>query len=95
MAHHWKHRLDIQTIWQGELNAQQIGKEIARKIRVMLPKKTDWESDQYDDEITEIAERFDNVTGFDNVSPIQEFNDIMYDLYEWADTNECWVATFF
>jgi len=35
--------------------------------------------------LEDIIDRFDNITGFDDVSPEEEFDDVMEQLYNWAD----------
>jgi len=56
--------------------------------------------------LEDIIDRFDNITGFDDVSPEEEFDDVMEQLYNWADqevepfgmwpkNKMCWVKTSF
>jgi len=93
----WVNRLDLKDLWakrnEGELTIQELGKQIARRIRKMPVYK------KYD-ELADIAIQFEYVD--ENVG---EFDSILSELYDWADIplptplgqmqrKMCWVATF-
>jgi hypothetical protein len=84
---HWKYTLNISKIWNDDhMPVENKGKAIAAKIRQTLPDKWfDFGNSSYNEEIDEIAERFNNVTGWDGVSPTEEFNIIMNELYDFGD----------
>lgn len=83
----WKYKLNISEPWNDEhMSIENKGKAIAVKIRQTFPDKWfDFDNNAYNEEIDEIAERFDNVTGWDEISPTQEFNIIMSELYDFGD----------
>lgn len=94
----WVNRLNLKDLWEakeeGKLTIQELGKQVARRIRKMPCYKL------YDNELEEIAVQFEYVD--DNV---EEFDSILSDLYDWADIclftprgqmqrKMCWVKTF-
>lgn len=102
----WKYKLDISNIWHNEeLPIEEKGKEIAKKIRATFPAEwLDFESESYDEELEGIVEAFENITGYDGAEPVEEFDDWMETLYDWADQEVapfgqwprnamCWIET--
>lgn len=83
----WKYRLDIRGIWANdELDISQKGKMIAREIKRIFPESWfDFASDDYDSALDDIVEAFDNITGYDDVSDVEEFDEWMDVLYDYAD----------
>lgn len=85
----WKYTLNISNIWNNDdIPIQTKGKTIAAKIRETFPRSWfDWDNNNYNEEIDELAKRFENITGYDEVSPLQEFNDCIDELYDFGDQN--------
>jgi len=93
----WMHRLDLKDLWKkrdvGEITVQQLGKEIAKRIRKLKCFK------RYEDVLEDIAVEFGCVD-----ESTDEFDLILKELYDWADEpvptpvgqmqrKNCWVAT--
>lgn len=102
----WKHTLDISDIWDAGLEMDELGRKIARKLSRKFSSLLDFDSGNYDIELEYIIDCFDNITEFDDVSPEEEFDDVMEQLYNWADqevepfgmwprNKMCWVKTSF
>lgn len=92
----WMNRLDLKDLWKkhrnDEITIEEIGKEIAKRIRKLKCYKTQEET------LEEIALNFENISDND----VEEFDGILSDLYDWADTpldnkfggkKMCWIAT--
>lgn len=85
----WKYTLDISKTWNDTyMSIENKGKAIATKIRQTFPNKWfDPGSSAYNEEIDEIAERLSDITGWDGISPTEEFNILMGELYDFGDQN--------
>lgn len=83
----WKYILDIKDTWQDEgIPIKDKGKVIASLIKHTFPESwLDWDSDEYDEDLDNIVEAFDNITGYDDVSPVEEFNEWMAALYDYGN----------
>lgn len=83
----WKYTLNISNIWNDDsMSIENKGKAIATKIRQTFPDKWfDPGNSTYNEEVDEIAERLSNITGWGEVSPTEEFNIIMNELYDFGD----------
>lgn len=101
----WKHTLEIKSIWNSDQSIDQKGKSIATKIRKMIPNSyLDWDSEDYNEDIETIIDNFENITGCDDMSPTEEFDETMEMLYDWGDqevepynqwprNKMCWIRT--
>ena len=93
----WVNRLDLKDLWvkrnEGKLTIQELGKQVARRIRKMPVYK------KYEEELEDIAD------SFDYVEDVEEFDDVLAQLYDWADCplytpkgymprKTCWISTF-
>ena len=83
----WKYKLNISNIWNNEsLPIEDKGKMIASEIRKVFPNDwLDFESESYDQDLDAIVFALENITGYDGVLPVDEFNNEMEALYDWAD----------
>lgn len=83
----WKYTLDIKDVWQDtKIPIKEKGKIIASLIKHTFPKSwLNWDSDDYDEDLDDIVEALDNITGYDGVSPVEEFNEWMAELYNYGD----------
>ena len=94
----WVNRLNLKDLWakrnEGKLTIQELGKQVARRIRKMPCYK------KYEEELEDIVLQFEVVGEY-----VNEFDLILNQLYDWADTplltpkgqmqrKMCWVATF-
>jgi hypothetical protein len=99
----WQSKLDLLDIWnavdEGKMTIQQLAKEISVRLRKLEPTQDEeilYERDDIADYFASFAE--------DSTATIGEFDHIMEQLYDWADTplpcvkhnkKVCWVATNF
>lgn len=69
---------------------------VAARLREALPKDTfDVTSDDFDQEIDDIAEDFETMTaeGLTGVDDAQELiNDRLSEIYDWADVKRVWIG---
>jgi len=94
----WVNRLDLADLWkaknEGKLTIQELGKQVARRIRKMSIYK------KYEEDLEDIALQFEFVD-----ENVEQFDGVLAQLYDWADTclftppgqmqrKMCWVATF-
>ena len=94
----WVNRLDLKDLWkardEASLTVEEVAKEIAKRIRKLRCYK------KYEETLEEIAVQFEYCS-----ESVEEFDGILSDLYDWADTclftprgqiqrKMCWVATF-
>lgn len=82
----WKHKLPLKDIWEAAKNAgvsySEVGKQVAARIR-----EQPWA--QNCSGLDKICKAFCTVTN------IEQFDDTMGSLYNWADYDRfCWVETF-
>ena len=104
---YWKYQLDIIKIWNDkEIPIDEKGKAIAAKIKQTFPNEWfDWESVDWNEDLEDLVKRFENITGYDEVSPIEEFDNCMDELYDfgdqqvapwkWPSSKMAWIATSF
>ena len=101
----FKYQLDLAPIWNNDdLSIESKGKAIASLIQKKFSKMLDYDGDSYDDQLDDIVQAFENITGYDDTSPVEEFDTWMDELYNWGD-NEiqpydqwprnkmCWIIT--
>jgi hypothetical protein len=102
----WRFKLKISHIWNDEaMPIEEKGKAIARVMRQTFPSyRLDENHNRYDYYLDTIINGFENITGYDDVSPVEEFDKWMGELYNWADqevfpsskwpqNKMCWVET--
>ncbi|MHC4180735.1 MAG: hypothetical protein ACYSWU_24815 [Planctomycetota bacterium] len=84
----WLHTLPLKDIWtwwetaKEQSHPQELGRRVAERIR-----KQPWFEDY--DELDDFAGQFELVEDID------EFDDVLEELYDWADVDKrCWVKTF-
>lgn len=100
----WQNKLDLTDIWdsvdEGKMTIQELSAEVAKRLKALSLTDID---DDLKDERDEIVDEFIGVAE-DDCADLQDFNNVMFSLYEWADTpldnkfngkKICWVATFF
>lgn len=92
----WQRHIDIRDEWNSE-NVQLIAKTLAEKLRNMTP----LDIEQIDSERAELADQFADLAN-DPSANADEFDCVMQELYDWADTRlddhwngrkVCWIAT--
>jgi len=104
----WKYSVDIRNIWQDEeMFIGEKGKAVAAELRRVFPSSwLDWKSENYDEELDHIVQAFENITGYDDMSPVDEFDGWMSVLYDYGDAEVApfgqmppnkmaWIATIF
>ena len=87
----WRHQLDLKDIWEWFDTVdkedpeiiQEGGKRVADRIVAARFFK------KYKDELEEI------VQDFRDAETINDFDSVLYELYDWADSGHlCWIKTF-
>lgn len=77
----WKYKVSIKELFNDETPPAEIGLEVAKRLRSTVPEAL-WD---YDEELDDIIVAFENITGYENVTPTEEFDDILDRLYDWGD----------
>lgn len=98
----WIRRLEIADEWEkasdGEISVSALARVIAEKLKALRPLKG---FDDADEERRDLAEQFADAATDTDLSK-SEFDDLMSDLYDWADTplddnfagkKACWINT--
>lgn len=95
----WERRIDIKRFITGEASneaATRIGKEIAAALRSGLRAgMLDHMHADYDGEIDEIVEHLEHDIHGEagrGLAGVDALNDILSDLYDWADLNSVWLG---
>ena len=106
MSRRWKYTLNFRLFWNNdEMMIEEKGKRVCKEIYRVFP-QSNLDSEMYGKdhphisfsdilELEDMAEGFNNITGYGDVSPIEEFDNWLESLYNWADSNDVWVATRF
>lgn len=83
----WKHKIFLGSFFHNdEIPVDQKGRLVADALKKAFSETwLDYSHDDYDDILYEIIERFENVTGWDDVSPTEEFDIILDELYNYGD----------
>jgi len=94
----WVYHLNLKDLWEkrdkNTISVQELGKQVANRIRKLSCFK------KYERELEDIT------TKFEFSESEEEFDNILSDLYDWADTplftirgqmqrKMCWIATLF
>lgn len=94
----WKETLHIGDIWDRmpegdhpDLTVVEGAKLIAGRIRAKLSPYLHADSDCFEDELLEIVESLEGITGCKDMTPIQQFDNWWEQLYQWADDHRVWV----
>lgn len=84
----WAHTLDLRYIWKDEtITPKEKGKELAKRIRDTFP--NEWFNSnhpEYCEELDDITETFDCITGYGDVSPVNELYYTMSDFYAFCNS---------
>lgn len=99
----WKSELDLTPEWGKASNGEITARELAAVIASRLSRIRNIGDDWLDEEKEAIAEQFLDLSE-DVDAGTDHFDDLMSDLYDWADTKisgdffnavkACWVKTF-
>ena len=86
----WNRNLRIKQFFtddEGDDAVKQIGKKVAAEIRRSLPAAwLEIGGDDYERDLDECVERFDDVTSSDDEeTSLDNFNSTLEELYDWAD----------
>ena len=96
----WMKTMRVADIFNSDNSVAEKGKQMAKRIRVTFKNELDFEHDDYEMSLEEIVERFENITGYDDVSPVEEFDQVMEEFYDFCDESvivrsvygkRCWV----
>lgn len=95
----WNETLNLSDVWDSEKwtdrNVQELGKIVAERIRKLKSFDTeDWIF------ISDCVERFEDIYPYEEFvaddgelpyTPIEDFDEAMRELYDWADFKRVWV----
>ncbi len=93
----WQRRLPLKDVWDSK-DVPLIANTIAERLKALA----DFGDSGLDEQKVELAEEFAHLAS-DPLADADEFDDLMEQLYDWADTKlddnwngkkVCWVATF-
>lgn len=101
----WLKTLDLTSVWQNgdvpESEVHLVGKYIAKQLRKLYPDFADW--DKWGSGLDDLIDRFDSIltlesyledpADYNYVSPFDEFNGYMSELYDFADAERLWIKT--
>ncbi len=83
----WKQTLNISAEWalakNHEITPQELARQIADKLKNL---KEDWQ-------LEDIESQFEDFSGDEELT-FNDFDYIMAELYDWADSNLVWIKTF-
>ena len=90
----WRYKVRLIDIWncakKGELTAAQVGLAVARRIKSTLPAL----EYRHDVRGGELAHILNNLESLHSQATLDEFDDILDDLYDWANWEQkCWIQT--
>lgn len=94
MNKRWKHTVNFKHFWESDIPVEEKGKLAAKELRSRLLQHYPeyWE-------LEEIIDMFDCVSGDTdseggtNWTAVEDFDERMRCLYDWADANMVWVST--
>jgi hypothetical protein len=87
----WKCIINLKPFWGADISVEEKGIMAARAIKLVAKRLPEYESET----LMEIAQDFECISGdgTDGFTPTQDFDARMFDLYEFADSYDIWVAT--
>jgi len=101
----WKYKMNVSDFYHADMPVEQKGKLMAKRIIHTFPAAwTDIRDDEYDYDLGDIVDAFENITGYDRVTPTEEFDQWMSALHDFADlevepygewprNKMCWIQT--
>jgi hypothetical protein len=98
----WQRTLDLADLWQAEANGEMTTSEVAAKLAERLKALKPFGVESVDSERDDLVEEFTSM-GEDPETDSDDFNYVMDQLYDWADTSldgrvggkkVCWIKTF-
>ena len=82
----WVAKVNIKDEWQkaraGEISVHELVRILAPKFRGLV--RTDGE----------LEDLIDEMEALDSESTLDDFDDVWDRIYDWADSNHVWIATF-
>ena len=88
----WQRKIDLKDVWDSK-DVPLIAKTLSTRLRALEPlgdDRLDWTREELADQ-------------FEDIEAVDEFDAVMSELYDWADTKldhnwngkkVCWIATF-
>jgi len=84
----WKNKVDLRKEWRRARDGKLMPFQLGRLVAVKLGRFSQWDEDL---DFVEIRERFN---GLDVTADFDDFDNVITDLYDWADVDHrLWVAT--
>lgn len=100
----WDRTINIKSILNEDRSnttnerAADVANRIGALIRVSVPKTwLDWESEAWDEDLLEVVEGMealkpDSYDGEDDFTPLDDLNNMLDQLYDWADRKRVWLG---
>lgn len=86
----WKHTVNFKWFWDvDDYTIDEKAKHAASELEKLLKHY------EGDDTLEEIISDFKDISSDDVPAKIHDFDSIMYNLYDWADSEKVWVKTQF
>ncbi len=88
----WNNTIDVSSFYHNdELTIPEKGVLISSAIQRAVKDYED--TDKYGFEILDVVEQFKEITGYEDVTEEEEFNEIMSGFYDFCDCFRIWVKT--
>jgi FMN phosphatase YigB (HAD superfamily) len=84
----WEKTLEVKDLWEkyenDEINIEDLSKQVAKRLETLYPGDDRWMDIQ------------DFIDRFECVEDVEEFDDILDELYDWGDNgHRLWIKTAF
>jgi len=88
----WKYNINLVDLWNW---METVDRADPAVVQTLVSRMTDRIKSasfykQFETDLDEIIEHFK-----EDVTTIDDFDLVLNDFYDWADTNRCWVKTFY
>ena len=91
MKNKWKYKLKLDNFYYDDsLSIEEKGKLVATQIRKLPLDKIECRCGE---DFEDVAINFEHIEGYDDVTPIEEFDNQMETLYDMAYTYDIWITT--
>ena len=87
----WKYKLNFSTFYHDDsISVEDKGKIISKQLQGLWDTNIDLQDDW---DLEEVIQMMDCISGYDDCTPIQEFDNWMEQLYNFADAWRVWIIT--
>jgi len=89
----WDATLSLKDFYHDdELSIAEKAEKVSNVIRAKFANVLDNDKDNFDEDLDSLAADFRRISAHDRVTA-NHFDNIMSDLYDWADWNRVWIET--